>query len=101
MQARMSRRDSLVVLATGSGKSIIYQLPALVSVGVTIVISPLVALQLDQVAALESKGIDACCYNSSLSRQQKQYIEEDLAEDEPCTKLLYIGRKYDVPLDEM
>ena len=91
MQAHMLKKDSLVILATGTGKSIIYQLPALISPGVTICISPLVALQLDQVKALENKGIDAVCYNSSISQRQKEYIEEDLQEDEPCTKLLFLA----------
>jgi len=60
-------RDTLVVLPTGGGKSLIYQLPALVLDGATLVISPLIALMKDQVDSLERVGIPAAYINSTLS----------------------------------
>ncbi len=69
VDAILSGRDTVVVLPTGGGKSLIYQLPALVLEGTTLVISPLIALMKDQVDSLEQVGIPAAFINSSLSPQ--------------------------------
>ncbi len=65
VQALLSGRDSLVVMPTGGGKSLCYQLPALMLDGVTLVVSPLIALMKDQVDALRAKGIAAGLINST------------------------------------
>ncbi|OBK19428.1 RecQ family ATP-dependent DNA helicase [Mycobacterium asiaticum] len=73
MQTVVQRRDLLAVLPTGSGKSAIYQLPSLLTDGVTLVISPLIALQQDQIVALESHDAGvAVAVNSRLSAHEQQ-----------------------------
>jgi ATP-dependent DNA helicase RecQ len=67
VQSVVSGRDSLLVLPTGGGKSLCYQVPALIRDGLTVVISPLISLMKDQVDALERKGVSAAFINSTLS----------------------------------
>ncbi len=71
----LSRRDSLVLMPTGSGKSVCYQLPALLLDGLTLVISPLIALMKDQVDALKSKGIRAAFINSTMTYSAVQSVQ--------------------------
>ncbi|TVR80924.1 MAG: DNA helicase RecQ [Rhodospirillales bacterium] len=71
--------DALVLMPTGSGKSLCYQIPALARDGVGLVISPLIALMRDQVAALREFGIRAAYLNSSLSRDAAATVEEGFA----------------------
>src|ERR1700727_2889290 len=67
MQAVLDGRDSLVVMPTGGGKSLCYQAPAVLRGGVTVVVSPLIALMKDQVDALRGNGVAAAQIDSSLS----------------------------------
>jgi len=87
--AAMAGRDSLVLLPTGGGKSLCYQIPALLSEGVTLVVSPLIALMQDQVAALEQLGVDAAFLNSTLTSVQERKVVERL--ESGSLKLLYIA----------
>jgi ATP-dependent DNA helicase RecQ len=70
VQSILSGKDTLGIMPTGAGKSIIYQVPALMMEGVTLVISPLISLMKDQVAALNEAGIHAAYINSSLTEKQ-------------------------------
>jgi ATP-dependent DNA helicase RecQ len=79
IRAVLEGRDALVVLPTGAGKSIIYQLPAVVQKGITVVVSPLIALMQDQTAKLEQAGVDALTINSGLTAAEKRAAEAALA----------------------
>jgi ATP-dependent DNA helicase RecQ len=82
-------RDSLVLMPTGGGKSLCYQIPALVRDGVGIVVSPLIALMEDQVGALREAGVAAAFLNSTLRRQEQAQVVEALRAGE--LKLLYLA----------
>ena len=68
--------NALVILPTGGGKSICFQIPALCLEGLTIVVSPLIALMTDQVTALKELGVAAECVHSSLSIEEKRRIND-------------------------
>lgn len=87
ISASLANRDVVAILPTGAGKSICYQLPALVRDGVTLVISPLIALMKDQVDALQSNGIAATFLNSTLSIDDLQMRTSGL--DAGRYRLLY------------
>ncbi|MDY6890907.1 MAG: DNA helicase RecQ [Pseudomonadota bacterium] len=82
-------RDALVVMPTGGGKSLCYQLPALVRAGCGVVISPLIALMQDQVRALSQLGIRAGCLNSALTLEELHTTEAALRRGE--LDLLYVA----------
>ena len=81
--------DAIVIMPTGGGKSICFQLPALLFKGFTLVISPLIALMKDQVDGLKANGIEADFYNSSQSATEQQEIIARAAEGK--LKLLYVA----------
>ena len=87
--AVLDGRDTLAVMATGGGKSLCYQLPAVFFGGLTLVISPLISLMKDQVDDLNARGIPAAAYNSSLEYRDRARIETDLKEGN--LRLLFIS----------
>ena len=82
-------KDAVVVMPTGSGKSLCYQLPAMILDGVTLVVSPLIALMKDQVDALHARGLPATFINSSISDSEQRARIEGLRRREH--KLVYIA----------
>jgi ATP-dependent DNA helicase RecQ len=82
--------DAMVLMPTGGGKSLCYQVPALCLPGVTIVVSPLIALMKDQVDALVLNGINAAFLNSTQSAQEQGSILDRLRKNK--LKLLYVAR---------
>lgn len=72
-------RDAVVLMPTGAGKSLCYQIPALIRPGVAVVVSPLIALMRDQVQSLTQNGVRAACLNSSLSAPEARQVEAELA----------------------
>lgn len=73
IDALLAEKDVLAVMPTGAGKSICYQVPALMMKGITLVISPLISLMKDQVRSLNQAGISAAYLNSSLTQGQYFY----------------------------
>jgi ATP-dependent DNA helicase RecQ len=85
----LSGQDTLAIMPTGGGKSICFQLPALVLPGITIVISPLIALMKDQVDSLKANGIAACFINSSQSNEEQQFHIQNMKDNK--VKLVYVA----------
>ena len=89
IETLINGNDALVLMPTGGGKSLCYQIPAMVRDGVTIVISPLIALMQDQVDALAQNGISAAFLNSSQSTEQQRQVRQQLLNSE--IELLYVA----------
>lgn len=89
IEAMLRGEDVLALMPTGGGKSLCYQIPALIRSGVAVVVSPLIALMQDQVAALHQLGIRAACLNSSVEPSARQRIISDLCENR--LDLLYVA----------
>ncbi len=85
----LSKRDTLVLMPTGGGKSLCFQIPALMLSGITLVVSPLISLMKDQVDALRANGIGAAYLNSSLSYSEETQVVKNCVSGE--IKLLYIA----------
>lgn len=85
----LERRDALVVMPTGGGKSLCYQIPALALDGLTLVVSPLIALMKDQVDALKANGVAAEFINSALSYDEMRRIQT--AARNGAVKILYLA----------
>ena len=82
-------RDALVLMPTGGGKSLCYQIPAILREGVGIVISPLIALMQDQVDALAQNGLSAAFLNSTQTPEQQQEVRQRLRNND--IDLLYVA----------
>jgi ATP-dependent DNA helicase RecQ len=89
IEAVLAGRDALVLMPTGGGKSLCYQLPALIREGAGLVVSPLIALMQDQVRALDELGIEAAFLNSTLSREEQADVTRRLEAGE--IQLLYVA----------
>ena len=89
IDAVLDRRDVLGIMPTGGGKSLCYQIPALLLPGITLVISPLISLMQDQVLALKTVGIPAAYLNSSLSMEQRSLVLRNLRQGR--YKIIYVA----------
>lgn len=89
IEQMIAGKDALVLMPTGGGKSLCYQIPAMVRAGVGIVVSPLIALMQDQVSALRQNGVAAAYLNSTLSAREAVEVEQALLNQE--IELLYVA----------
>ncbi|MBE7648784.1 DNA helicase RecQ [Tenacibaculum finnmarkense] len=85
----LAKKDTLVIMPTGGGKSICFQLPSLFFDGITLVISPLIALMKDQVDSLKANGITATYYNSSQSSEEQEAVFDAIINKK--VKLIYVA----------
>ena len=86
----VANKDSLVLLPTGSGKTVCYAIPALLMPGITVVITPLLSLLSDQVNKLRERGINACYIRSSISNEEKESVLHEMTLKDTCYKLFYL-----------
>lgn len=90
IDAALAGYDVYVQAATSFGKSLCFQLPAVIDQGITVVVSPLLSLMTNQVDALRAAGIDASSLNSNTSPSERDRIQRDLESGHPRTRLLYV-----------
>lgn len=89
IKTALSGRDSLVLMPTGGGKSLCFQIPALIGDGVTVVVSPLIALMNDQVASLRANGIPAAAVHSNQTDEENRAVMDNLIHAR--VKILYVS----------
>ncbi|KGQ08554.1 Bloom syndrome protein [Beauveria bassiana D1-5] len=90
IEAALAGFDIYVQAATSFGKSLCFQLPAVIDTGITVVVSPLLSLMINQVEALRASGINASALNSNTPYPEKERIHRDLETGHPLTRLLYV-----------
>ncbi|KAG9509552.1 ATP-dependent DNA helicase Q1, partial [Fragariocoptes setiger] len=86
----LSNKDCIYVAATGSGKSLVFQLPALISKGITIVVSPLLSLMEDQLTQLQELGINAVILNSSTDKETNKMAMQAMLDYNSPLKMIYV-----------
>ena len=86
----MSGRDCVLIMPTGGGKSLCFQLPAVISKGITLVVSPLVSLMEDQLMALKELNIKSAMLNASCSKEQVNSVQSAMVDKNSDLKLLYV-----------
>ncbi|UKN02439.1 DNA helicase RecQ [Paracrocinitomix mangrovi] len=85
----LADQDALVIMPTGGGKSICFQIPAIIKPNLTLVISPLISLMKDQVESIRANGVDVAYYNSSMTDSQRLEVRRNAVENK--IKLLYLS----------
>lgn len=86
----MAGRDVFMLMPTGGGKSLCYQLPAIITKGITIVVSPLISLIQDQIQSLLNREIVALNVSSSMTEADRRFAFSELARDDSICKLFYV-----------
>ncbi len=89
IESVLEGNDAMVIMPTGGGKSLCYQIPALVMEHTTVVVSPLIALMEDQVQALKGNGVEAIAYHSAMDRSELDAIYQKLDDNE--LKVIYVS----------
>ena len=89
-------KDTLTVIPTGGGNSICYWISGLVTAGVTVIITPLLALFNDQVTKLKDYGINVCYVNSSMLPEEQDIVFHELSQSHPQFKFFYLTPEYDI-----
>ena len=90
INATLSGRDLVLIMPTGGGKSLCYQLPALIGEGITLIISPLVSLMEDQMIAVTSMGIESAMLNASSSKEEVKRVHSAMTEAKSSLRFLYV-----------
>lgn len=90
IDAILQGKNCLLVLPTGTGKTVCYAIPALISGGVTVVICPLLSLMLDQVHRLRAKGLNACYINFDVPSTERDVLIHNLLSDSPPYNFLFL-----------
>jgi ATP-dependent DNA helicase RecQ len=79
IETLLQDKDVLAVIPTGGGKSLCYWIPGIISKGVTVVVTPLIALLNDQVSKLKNYNIPVCCITSSMSPKEREHVFHELS----------------------
>lgn len=90
INATLSKKDVILVMPTGGGKSLVYQLPALVDEGFTVVVCPLISLMEDQLMAAKKFNIPAVALNSTIPKAEVKQIQEQMTQTNVPFKLIYV-----------
>ena len=90
INATLSKKDVILIMPTGGGKSLCYQLPAVFGNGITLVISPLVSLMEDQLLAVQNLGIESSTLNANSSREEVNRVHGAMTDKRTVLKLLYV-----------
>ena len=90
INATMSGSDCILIMPTGGGKSLCFQLPAVISKGITLVVSPLISLMEDQLMALKELKIDSTFLNSTCSKEEVNAVQHAMVDKKSGLKLLYV-----------
>ena len=90
VNATMAGNDCILIMPTGGGKSLCFQLPAVISKGITLVISPLISLMEDQLMALKELNIESSLLNSNCSKEEVNTVQSAMVDKKSKLKLLYV-----------
>ena len=87
----MSGCDSIVLIPTGGGKTVVYTLPCIITAGLGVVVSPLIMLMGDQVTRLRRHGINTCYFNTKLSESERRNILHNLVQDDCVYQFIFVS----------